>query len=573
MKIKVGIITVLIILAGITVLHISCSGDKSEKATEETGLLWTCGMHPEVIMDKPGQCPKCGMNLVPVKRTGTVTEKSDMAGTKKTDGERKILYWQAPMNPTEIYDKPGKSAMGMDLVPVYADQLSSGGMVEIDPATVQNMGVRTAAVKRTDFTRSIRTFGNVDYNEENIYIVSSKISGWIEKLFVDYTGKQVRKGQPLLEIYSPDLVTTQQEYLLALKTNKLVSGSKFSDITDGAETLLNSTHQRLLYWDIPESEISRLRETGEVRKTLTLESPASGVVVHKNAYEGMHIGQGMSLYQITDLSTVWIDASIYDNELPWIRLGQKATVELSYLPDRELEGRVIYIYPYLDQKARDVKVRLEFNNPDQTLKPGMYANIRIKTSPIKDALVVPSEAVIRSGHRNLIFVAHGNGRFEPREVRIGEESDDGKIRIISGLIENEEVVISAQFLLDSESRLQEAIQKMLDEKKSGGNNEMKMDKNDTGQDRSMEMEKQMNMNQGTKNREEQMLMDKSNKVDKSSDMQMNAAGFDRKDPMQMDSADSEMHSSELHMDGTDQGQENSMEMESPRQRSQKESSD
>jgi RND family efflux transporter MFP subunit len=549
MNLKVGIISVFLVLAGISVLPISCSGDNADEEAGKAGQLWTCSMHPEVIMDKPGQCPKCGMNLVPVKRSGTDTAMGSMTQTQKTEGERKILYWQAPMNPTEIYDKPGKSAMGMDLVPVYADQVSSGGMVEIDPATVQNMGVRTAVVKKTDFARSIRTVGYVDYNEENIFIVSSKISGWIEKLYVDYTGRQVKKGQPLLKIYSPELVTTQQEYLLALKTNKMVSGSKFSDITEGAETLLKATHQRLLYWDIPESEISRLQETGEVRKSLTLESPANGVVVHKNAYEGMHIGQGMSLYQITDLSTVWIDASIYDNELPWIRLGQKATVELSYLPGKELEGQVVYIYPYLDQKARDVKVRLEFNNPHQFLKPGMYANVRIKTTPIKDALVVPSEAVIRSGQRNLIFVTHGNGRFEPREVRIGEEGDNGKIRIISGLLENEEVVISAQFLLDSESRLQEAIQKMLEEKKTGGNDKMNMDKNNTGNDHSMDMDSQINLNHMT---------DDGAKLVSTEEMDRNA--------IHPEKADSEMYRSEMQMSGKDQNQDHIMKIEYQNQR-------
>jgi Cu(I)/Ag(I) efflux system membrane fusion protein/cobalt-zinc-cadmium efflux system membrane fusion protein len=354
--------------------------------------------------------------------------------------------------------------MGMDLIPVYEDQVSSGTAVKIDPVTVQNMGVRTANVEKTDFNRSIRTIGKIDYNEEKIFIVSSKISGWIEKLYVNYTGKPVRKGQPLLEIYSPDLVTTQQEYLLALKNKKLIGETQFVSIREGAESLLKSTRQRLLYWDIPESAIKELEESGKVRKTLKLESPANGVVIHKNAIEGLHIKEGMTLYQIADLSTIWVYVSIYDNEVPWVRVGQLATMELSYSPGKVLQGRVAYIYPYLNEKARDIKVRLEFPNPDLELKPGMYANVWIKTPSIEDAIVVPSEAVIRSGQRNLVFVTRGNGRFEPREVRIGEESDNGKVRILSGLLENEEVVISAQFLIDSESRLQEAIQKMLQEK-------------------------------------------------------------------------------------------------------------
>jgi len=465
------LLLMIFLVLGITSLFlISCNSGENQTANAEEGQLWTCGMHPEVIVDKPGQCPKCGMNLVPVKKTEPAMKQQNPAGEKVQAGKgtRKILYWQAPMDPSEIYDKPGKSKMGMDLVPVYADQVSSGSTVRIDPATVQNMGVRTAPVEKTAFSRSIRSVGDVNYNEEKIFVVSAKISGWIEKLYVDYTGKSVRKGQPLLEIYSPDLVTTQQEYLLALKNKELLGESQFASIREGADALLNSTHQRLRYWDIPESEINRLKKSGKVSKSLTLESPADGVVIHKNAVEGLHIMEGMSLYQIADLSTIWVEVSVYDDELPWIAVGQEAKVELSYLPGKILEGRVIYIYPYLDEKARDVKVRLEFRNPGLELKPGMYANVWIKTQPIKDALVIPTEAVIRSGHRNIVFVAQGEGRFEPREVRLGEESDDGRIRILAGLVGGEQIVISAQFMLDSESRLQEAIQKMLQEKAAGG---------------------------------------------------------------------------------------------------------
>ncbi len=465
---KSTILTTLIVLM-LSLVLFSCGSDSDEDlAKGEEGQLWTCGMHPEVILDEPGQCPICGMNLVPLKIQETAAEQPEHAEEMKSDGERKIKYWQAPMNPSEIHDKPGKSAMGMDLIPVYEDQVSSGSAVQIDPVTVQNMGVRTANVEKTDFNSLIRTIGKIDYNEEKIFIVSSKISGWIEKLYVNYTGKPVRKGQPLLEIYSPDLVTTQQEYLLALKNKKLIGETQFASIREGAESLLNSTRQRLLYWDIPESAIKELEESGEVRKTLKLESPANGVVIHKNAIEGLHIKEGMSLYQIADLSTIWVYVSIYDNEVPWVRVGQKATMELSYMPGQVQEGKVAYIYPYLNEKARDIKVRLEFPNPGLDLKPGMYANVWIKTPSIEDAIVVPSEAVIRSGQRNLVFVTREEGRFEPREVRIGEENDDGKIRIVSGLLENEEVVISAQFLIDSESRLQEAIQKMLQEKAGGG---------------------------------------------------------------------------------------------------------
>ncbi len=467
-------IMIFVISIGLTAYVVSCgsaNSDNQHKHSQNAEGLYTCGMHPEVILEGPGQCPICGMNLTPMKKN--TVHNADAAG--KPAGERKILYWQAPMDPTEIYDDPGKSKMGMDLIPVYDDHTNSGSEVSIDPNTVQNMGVRTATVKRQSFSRNIRALGKVDYNEENIYEVSSKISGWIEKLHVDYTGKPVRKGQALLELYSPDLVTTQQEYLLALKNKELISNSSFASIREGAESLLASTRQRLSYWDIPEKEIQRLEQEGVVSKTITFESPANGIVIHKNAVEGKHIMAGSSLYQIADLSTVWVFASLYDNEVPWVEIGQTAEMELSYAPGKILKGKVAYIYPYVNEKSRDVKVRLVFPNPDLMLKPGMYTNVNIKTQSIPDVIVIPSEAVIRSGERVLTFIAKGEGRFEPRPIRVGQEGDNGEVLVLAGLSEGEQIVTSAQFLLDSESRLQEAIQKMLMEKASA-KAEMKNDK-------------------------------------------------------------------------------------------------
>ncbi|RMH81829.1 MAG: efflux RND transporter periplasmic adaptor subunit, partial [Calditrichaeota bacterium] len=359
--------------------------------------------------------------------------------------------------------------MGMDLIPVYEDEasLGSGGTIRIDPITVQNMGVRYGTVQRMDFSRIIRTVGKIEYNEDKLYEVSTKISGWIEKLYVNYTGELVKKGQPLLEIYSPELVTTQEEYLLALKTQRMLSESSFETIREGGESLLESARKRLLYWDIPPSEIERLEKTGEVKKTVLMVSPANGMVVEKNVVDGSFVKEGAKLFVVVDLSSVWVHASIYDYEVPWVKAGQDAEMELTYLPGKIFHGRVAYVYPYLREKARDVHVRLEFENPHLELKPGMYVTVRIHTQPIPDALVIPSEAVIRSGERNIVFVVREPGKFEPREIRIGEEGGPGNryVRVLSGLLEGEQVVVSAQFLLDSESRLQEAIQKMLEERK------------------------------------------------------------------------------------------------------------
>lgn len=431
-------------------------------AKEEGGVqLWTCPMHPEVIVDKPGDCPKCGMKLVPIKQTAVPS------GEEKPKKQRKILYWRAPMDPTEIYDHPGKSKMGMDLVPVYEDEqtIGLGGTIIIDPSVVQNLGVKTAKVERRPLKKVIRTVGTIDYDERKLFRVNTKISGWIEKLYVDSTGQEVKKGDLLLEIYSPELVSTQEEYLLALKNRDMVKGSSFAEITESAESLVRSTRRRLELWDIPESEIEALEKRGTIVKSMKLVSPANGVVVHKNVEEGMYVKEGTDLYHIADLSTIWVYVTVYEYELPWVRQGLQAEMELAYNPGKTYRGRVDYVYPYLNKKARDVKVRLVFPNSHMELKPDMYANVRI-IAPVKaDALVIPDSAVLRSGERTIVFVARGEGRFEPREIKLGVEGENNDVQVISGLLDGEEIVTSAHFLLDSESRMQEAIQKMIQEKK------------------------------------------------------------------------------------------------------------
>jgi Cu(I)/Ag(I) efflux system membrane fusion protein/cobalt-zinc-cadmium efflux system membrane fusion protein len=386
--------------------------------------------------------------------------------TGDSSSERKILYWQAPMNPAEIYDRPGKSAMGMDLVPVYADDVRSrdGNQIRIDPATVQNMGVRTAGAVLSDFSRTIRTVGKVEYNEESFYKVNTKFAGWVEGIFVGATGEFVEKGGPLLEIYSPELVNSQEEFLLALSAYERLSDSPSAALREDAATVLESSRERLRFWDMPPAEIDRLERTREVRRTMIIASPASGVVVAKSIVEGAHIKAGEDLYEIADLSKVWVHASLYDYEVPWVTEGQRGEMELAYLPGRTYSGTVSHVYPYLRDKARDVHVRLVFQNPDLSLKPGMYVNVEFETRSVRDALVIPTEAVLRTGQRALVFVDLGDGVYEPREIRIaGEGGEDNRfVRVLSGLTEGEEVVTSAQFMLDSESRLQEAIEKMLE---------------------------------------------------------------------------------------------------------------
>jgi len=411
--------------------------------------LWTCGMHPFIIMEEPGNCPVCGMKLIP---------KRDEEDTAEEKGEAKIAYWRAPMNPSEIYDKPGKSAMGMDLVPVYESELIGGVEIKIDPVTQQNMGIRTALATKGPLVHTIRTYGHITYDETLMSQISPKFNGWIEKLYVNFTGQQVKKGQPLFSIYSPELLTAQEEYLSAHRNLKRNPGKN-------AKNMLKSARLRLKYFDVPESEIHSIKATGIAKKAIKILSPFKGIVTHKNAVEGGFVKAGTIIYKITDLSRIWVEAHIYEYELPIVSLGQEAQMTLPYQPGKIYSGKVAYIYPYLQKKTRDVVIRLEFENPQMELKPDMYTDVLIKTEVKNEGTIIPSEAVIRSGERNIVFVPRGEGKFTPREVMLGASLDEGTVEVLKGIAPGESVVTSGQFLLDSESKLKEAVQKMMEEKK------------------------------------------------------------------------------------------------------------
>lgn len=441
------------------------AGKTEHEHSADEKQLYTCGMHPWIITEEPGQCPICGMNLVPKK------DDAEPAATAAatSSGERKILYWKAPMNPTEIYKAPGKSAMGMDLVPVYEDEVVGGVEVRVDPVTQQNMGIRTARVESGPLVNKIRTYGHITYDETRTAQVSPKISGWIEKLHIDFTGKFVKKGTPLFDIYSPELVTAQEEYLVAFKTLSAMPGDRGKD-------LVSSARRRLEYWDVAETEIRAIERSGVTRKNVTIRSPFSGVVTHKNAVEGVFVKAGQTIYRVADLSRVWAEAHIYEYELPWVKTGQKATMNLPYQPGKTYTGTVTFVYPYLQRKTRDVVIRLEFDNPLRELKPDMYVDVWIETGGRGEGLLIPSEAVIRSGERNVVFVTRGDGKFTPRDVTLGLSTEGGNVQILSGLAAGEEVVTSGQFLLDSESKLKEAVQKMLEAKTAGTEKEAPKEK-------------------------------------------------------------------------------------------------
>jgi multidrug efflux pump subunit AcrA (membrane-fusion protein) len=373
--------------------------------------------------------------------------------------ERRILYWRAPMDPKYISDKPGKSPMGMDLIPVYEgeEKVTEPGTVKIDPVTIQNIGVRTTKIKTRPLVKTIRTIGTVAYDEKRVYHVHTKIDGWIEKLYVDFTGQKVKKDDILLEIYSPQLVSTQEEYLLALKYSETIEGAA----VPGTESIRELSRRRLELWDVPAHQIKELEETGGIMKTLHIHSPAGGIVTKKSVVEGMFVKPGTNLYTIADISKVWVYADIYEYEMPWLKVGQEAEVTLEAYPGRVFKGKVSFIYPFMEPRTRTNKVRLVFDNPGFELKPDMYANVTLKSIISKDAVAVPAAAVIRSGERNIVILSKGEGKFTPRGITLGPEAEE-YFQVLDGLKEGDEVVTSAQFLIDSESRLKEAITKMLD---------------------------------------------------------------------------------------------------------------
>ena len=400
-------------------------------------------------------------------------EEALKAGMVDPKTGKKIKYWAAPMDPTYIRNEPGQSPMGMDLVPVYeeaGEEKEPSSTIRIDPVTQQNMGVRLGRVEKKSLSKSIRTFGTITYDETGLYSVNTKFNGWIEMLYVDFLGEPVEKGQPLFDIYSPDLLTAQQEYLIAVQQQKGINGSGGKNARKGDNRLLDASRTRLSYWDFTDEQIAQLETAGEIQKTITIFSPASGVVIKKSALKGHYVKAGEHQYEIADLSTVWVDVDIYEYELPWVHKGMPAEMELSYIPGKRYAGEVLFIYPYLDPKTRTVRLRLSFSNPGNQLKPGMYANVYLQNTLPGKRLVVPQEAVIDSGVRKRVFVSRGKGKFEPRDVTIGAEGNDYEFEVIDGLAEGEQIVLSGQFMFDSESRLKEAIAKMLEvrSKESGG---------------------------------------------------------------------------------------------------------
>ncbi|HFD12300.1 MAG TPA: efflux RND transporter periplasmic adaptor subunit [Crenotrichaceae bacterium] len=376
---------------------------------------------------------------------------------------KKILFYRSPMNPSVTSPTPAKDSMGMDYVPVYADddsEKSPPGTVRIDGVTVQNIGVRTAKAVQTTLSHKIRAVGRVAYDEERLVRLHPKTEGWIEKLNVDKTGQWVKKNTDLLSIYSPQLVASQQEYILALNNLKALENSPIEDIRKGAEELVKSSRERLKLLDVPAHQLRELERHHKIKKSLHIHAPAEGIVMNIGAREGQFVTPATEIYMIADLRRIWVYAEIYEYELPWVKEGDPVEMQLAGVPGKIFKGTLAYIYPYAEAKTRTIKVRLVFDNSELMLKPEMFAQVTIYAGKQVNAIVIPSEAVIRSGSRNQVFVVRAPGKFEPRQVTLGLASN-GHVAVLDGVKAGEDVVTSAQFLIDSESKLREATAKML----------------------------------------------------------------------------------------------------------------
>lgn len=359
----------------------------------------------------------------------------------------------APVTPGHVdHTAPTPTGAGG---PATAQTTLSENQMVVSPERLQSIGVKFALAERRALERTIRTIGRVEVDERRLARVNIKIEGWIDQLHVNYTGERVKKDQVLLTVYSPDLVATQREYLLALKSGRRLGDSEFPEVAEGAQSLLEVSRQRLQLWDVPEHQIQDLERSGKVLNALHIHSPMTGTVINKVALAGLHVNPGDELYTIADLSRLWILADIYEYELPLIKMGQQATVTLSYDPGTVLTGRVGFTYPTIDPQTRTGKIRFEVENRGEQLKPGMYANVELQV-PLGTRLVVPREAILESGERQILFLHHGGGTLEWRTARLGLQAGDW-VEVVEGVKEGEHVVTSANFLIDSESRLKAAV--------------------------------------------------------------------------------------------------------------------
>jgi len=411
-----------------------------EHALKHADPKYVCPMHTQIVRDQEGSCPICGMDLVPLE--------IEPEAAPSASSEREILYWVAPMDPNYRRHEPGQSPMGMDLVPVYADE--AGPTVTISPSVEQNLGLRTAKVGRDTIWKYISTVGLVTFDEDAISHVHPRADGWIEKIHIKAVGDKVKKGDVLFEYYSPELVQAQEEYLVAKRTSSrdLVGSSKGS--------LVQSARLRLELLEIPGWVIRNLDKKGNVQRMIPVLAPRDGYVTKLDVRDGMYITPTIDSYTIADLSRIWVRVDVFEHQFEWVSPGRPAEMRVAAVPARVWEGKVDYIYPELTKSTRTLNVRLRFDNPDDVLKPNMFADVIIYGGPKKDVLVVPREALIRGAKDTHVIRRLPDRGFEPVQVATGIRSGE-LVEILGGVKEGDEIVVSGQFLIDSESNLRASL--------------------------------------------------------------------------------------------------------------------
>ncbi len=453
MKRSLIVTTGILLAAFLLIMASACSKKPAEKAAP--GQSYNCPMHPSFISDKPGDCAICGMKLVPM-------EKNAQAPPAKAAPAKQTLY-RSTMNPGEISDKPGKDSMGMEMVPFASETpgaeaagLPGLAAVAISPEKRKRMNLKLATAEMKNLSRRLRTSARIVADETRLFRVTTKIDGYVEKLFVNATGQAVRRGQPLLAIYSPDLVASQQEFLSALAMAKQMGQSPDPLAVENGRGLLDAARRRLKLWDISDAQIARLEKGGRVERALTLAAPAGGYVSEKMVLAGQKIMAGEALMVIADLSVVWAEADLYESDAAYMKVGMQADLTLPFLAGKSFKGRISFLNPFLDAASRTLKARLEIANPGLLLKPEMYGDITIALD-FGERLAVPAAAVMRTGERSYVFVDDGAGNLTPVPVKTGIQSGDD-LEILSGLKNGDRVVAAANFLVDSESSLKAALQ-------------------------------------------------------------------------------------------------------------------
>jgi Cu(I)/Ag(I) efflux system membrane fusion protein len=421
---------------------------ESKVPAERKPLYYRHPMNPKVTSPTPAK-DEMGMDFVPVYS-------EDLAPQSTSGKTGRILYYRHPMGAADTSPVPKKDEMGMDYIPVYEGEKTGSRQITISPEKIQKLGVRTETVALRVLSRSVRVLGSIQVDERRLHAVAPKFEGWIQRLRVNTIGQAVQRGQILLNIYSPDLLTAQQEYLIARDGLAALSqGSTQARAT--AELLARNALQRLRYWDIPAAALSRLEHQGAPLETLPLAAPMSGVVLEKSAVEGMRFMPGEVLFRLADLSEVWLLAEVFERDLSWVKPGQAVRAHIDAYPDREFAGKIDFIYPTLAQETRTVKVRIELPNPNGLLRPGLYGSVSLAAGGLEgERLAVPDSAVLDSGTRKVVLVAKDEGLFEPREIKLGRYADD-YFEVLEGLSAGEKVVIRANFLIDAESNLKSVL--------------------------------------------------------------------------------------------------------------------